>query len=150
MDGYMDFIGSDSYGDMQDDRSKTLDITFIIMKQLDAIMRISSREFHTGIKLYREAGLLSGYIPDVLKSYISAINNLADLLSVYDFKPSKKIDMNDRDKAYEMAREQLRLCIKKIKDLGILPQQKMVIDVVKVRKSARKTELFNGVDQEAY
>jgi len=154
VDGYGDYM-NDQY-DIQDDRSKNLDVSYLIMKQLDTIRLISSREFHIGIKLYQDDGLLSGYVPDVLESYISAINNLSDMISVYSFQPAEIPIINDRKKMYENARKELRRCIMKIKRLGILPTDKKLWEQFSPRKRGKEnkedgeSELFKGVDPKAY
>ena len=76
----MSYIDFSDLPDLQEDRTKTLDLTYIIMKQLDTIRVIASREFHKGLILYTDSGAVKNYLPNVLESYKKAINNLVDLI----------------------------------------------------------------------
>lgn len=117
--------------DAQEDRSKSIDLDFVIMRQLDTIRNIASREFHKGIILYGESGLARTYLPDVLESYKKAINNLVDLLSIYD---NKNVLIKPEKENYENYRKVLRSCLNLLKSLGILPDEKGLFEIIKPPK----------------
>ena len=131
---YDDYMG---FPDVQEDRSKTLDLNYIIVKQLDTIRVIASREFHKAILLYGDGGQVRNYLPDVLESYKKAIFNLVDLLETYtkDGELSLlSIKQEEGESEYEYCRRLLRTCLKRLKEMGVLPDEKKISEVVRVKK----------------
>lgn len=128
--------------DLQEDRSKALDLTYIIMKQLDTIRVIASREFHQGILLRSDSGVVRNYLPDVLESYKKAIFNLVDLLETYAEKEEGKtnlidIKQKDGEEEYDYCRRLLRMCLQRLKEMGVLPDEKRISEIIKLKKGKK-------------
>lgn len=124
--------------DAIDSRSKDLDLSFIMWKQIDTIRNIASREFHSSILLYNDSGSLRNYLPDVLESYCNAIENLHILLSPYTDKEFtdavEKLDEKGDKRDYH--REIYVQCLLLLKRMRLLPKKHRIAETInpKVKK----------------
>lgn len=131
--------------DLQEDRSKALDLTYVIMKQLDTIRVIASREFHKSMLLYSDSGQVRTYLPDVLESYKKAIFNLVDLLETYSDKDKSKINLIDtkqkqNESEYNFCRRLLRKCLLRLKEMGVLPDESKISEIIKLKNKKKENE----------
>lgn len=125
-------------GDLQDDTKKSLDLTFIIMRQIDTIRNIASREFHKAIILYSDGGMARTYLPDVLESYCNAIENFEMLLIPYqddEYKDNTKDLPKDRKDRGKIVYKQ---CLLLLKRLQILPKEHIIAEKIQPRKAKGK------------
>jgi hypothetical protein len=133
---YNDFM------DVTQDEGKVedLNLSLIIMRQVDTIRGISSREFHKGIILHGDSGMVRNYLPDVLESYCNAIENLGVLLTpYYDDLFVERMKVVERVKDKRGYHKALFVeCLGLLKRLGLLPKERLMAEAIKPRDARKK------------
>lgn len=123
----------EDFGSLEEQASQrdetNLSLAILLAVQLNKIIHISSREFHDGIVLYGDGGLVRSYLPNVLESYCNAIENLCLIISpYYDEEYLKEVGEVDRSLKADAKREYWKkvyiACMKLIKRVGMLPNEK--------------------------
>lgn len=129
--------------------AKEISLPYIITMQLDTIRLIASREFHKGIILYNDQGMVRNYLPDVLESYCNAIDNLSILLTPYkdnEWSDPEKGENTDKKVYWQNV---YKACLMLLKRLTLLPDETTgIVEIAGFKRSGGDKDRIKGSKRE--
>ena len=129
MGEYGDDASSWNFEDVEDQANQkdeqSLSLPFLLANQINRLIVTSTREFHDGIVLYGDGGLVRGYLPNVLESYCNGVITLSVLISPYwDEKYYSEVELEKVENKFIYHKNIFIACMRLIKRLGLIPSEK--------------------------